>query len=113
MSSNVLKLQADSSKSAKPRNDKGNYILSLVLHHHPRYNNVGNSGFIESESYEDAVRNAISIGGDSDTLACIAGGIAEAFYGALPKDISETAMNILDENLRETVVRFHEKYIQV
>ena len=69
--------------------------------------------FIESESYEDAIRNAISIGGDSDTLACITGGIAEAFYGKLPKDISETAMNILDESLRETVVRFYEKYIQI
>jgi len=69
------------------------------------------TAFIESENYEDAIRNAISIGGDSDTLACITGGIAEAFYGKLPKDIAETAMNILDENLRETVVRFQEKYI--
>jgi len=71
------------------------------------------TAFIESVSYEDAIRNAISIGGDSDTLACITGGIAEAFYGKLPKNITETAMNILDENLRETVVRFYEKYIQV
>ncbi len=69
------------------------------------------TAFIESENYEDAIRNAISIGGDSDTLACITGGIAEAFYGKLPKDIAETAMNILDENLRETVVRFYRKYI--
>ena len=70
------------------------------------------TAFIESESYEDAVRNAVSIGGDSDTLACITGGIAEAFYGELPKNISATAMNILDENLRETVAVFYEKYIQ-
>ena len=69
------------------------------------------TAFMESESYEDAIRNAISIGGDSDTLACITGGIAEAFYGLLPKGISETAVNILDENLRETVVRFYEKYV--
>ena len=69
------------------------------------------TAFIESENYEDAIRNAISIGGDSDTLACITGGIAEAFYGKLPQNIAETAMNILDENLRETVVRFQEKYI--
>ena len=40
--------------------------------------------FLESNSYEDAIRNAISLGGDSDTLACITGGIAEAYY----KDIS-------------------------
>ena len=71
------------------------------------------TAFIESENYEDAIRNAISIGGDSDTLACITGGIAEAFYGELPKDIAETAMNILDENLREMVARFYKKYIQV
>ena len=71
------------------------------------------TAFIESENYEDAIRNAISIGGDSDTVACITGGIAEAFYGKLPKDIAETAMKTLDKNLRETVVRFQEKYIQV
>ncbi|MCD6533759.1 MAG: ADP-ribosylglycohydrolase family protein, partial [Deltaproteobacteria bacterium] len=66
---------------------------------------------LESENYEDAIRNAISLGGDSDTMACITGGIAEAFYGKLPKDITETAMNILDKNLREIVVRFYGKYI--
>lgn len=69
------------------------------------------TAFLESENYEDAIRNAISLGGDSDTLACITGGIAEAFYGKLPAAIAEKAMNILDENLREVVVRFYEKYI--
>lgn len=43
--------------------------------------------FLDSDSYEDSVRNAISLGGDSDTLACITGGIAEAFYGGVPKEI--------------------------
>lgn len=43
--------------------------------------------FLDSLSYEDTVRNAISLGGDSDTLACIAGGIAEAYYGEVPPDI--------------------------
>lgn len=42
--------------------------------------------FLESKSFEDAIRNAISIGGDSDTLAAITGGIAEAYYG-IPTDI--------------------------
>ncbi|MEA1923766.1 MAG: ADP-ribosylglycohydrolase family protein [Pseudomonadota bacterium] len=70
------------------------------------------TAFLESENYEDAIRNAISIGGDSDTLACITGGIAEAFYGKLPSNIAETAMNILDENLRKTVIRFYGKYIR-
>ena len=43
------------------------------------------SPFLDSNSYEDAVRNAVSLGGDSDTQACIAGGIAEAFYGGVPE----------------------------
>ena len=47
---------------------------------------------LESENYEDAVRNAISLGGDSDTLGSIAGGIAEALHG-IPEDIKEEAKN--------------------
>jgi ADP-ribosylglycohydrolase len=43
--------------------------------------------FLESDSFEDAVRNAISLGGDSDTMACIAGGIAQAFYREVPGSI--------------------------
>ena len=43
--------------------------------------------FLDAESYEDTVRNAVSLGGDSDTLACIAGGIAEAFHGGVPEPI--------------------------
>jgi ADP-ribosylglycohydrolase len=42
--------------------------------------------FLESTDFEDAIRNAISLGGDSDTLACITGGMAEAFYGEPPRD---------------------------
>ena len=66
--------------------------------------------FLESTDYEDAVRLAISLGGDADTLACIAGGIAEAFYGGVPKNIAEVAMARLDDELRKTVVRFCETY---
>ncbi len=44
--------------------------------------------FLESESFEDAVRNAVSLGGDSDTLACITGGIAQAFYKEIPDKIA-------------------------
>ncbi len=44
--------------------------------------------FLESESYEDAIRKAISLGGDSDTIACIAGGIAEAYYEGVPAEIA-------------------------
>lgn len=66
--------------------------------------------FLESESYEDAVRNAISLGGDADTMACIAGGIAEAFYGGVPEDIKINAMEHLDEPMREIVDRFTTKF---
>jgi ADP-ribosylglycohydrolase len=41
--------------------------------------------FLESEDYEDAVRQAISVGGDNDTIACMTGGIAQAFYGGVPR----------------------------
>lgn len=71
------------------------------------------TAFLESVSYEDAIRNAISIGGDSDTLACITGGIAESFYGELPVYIAETATDILDEKLREVVARFYQLYMKI
>ena len=56
--------------------------------------------FLESESFEDAIRNAISIGGDSDTLASITGSIAEASYG-IPEDIKEKAISYLDAEIKE------------
>ena len=51
--------------------------------------------FLDSDSYEDAVRNAISLGGDSDTLACITGGIAEAFYGGVPQEVQSKIEELL------------------
>ena len=54
--------------------------------------------FLESTSYEDAVRNAVSLGGDADTQACIAGAIAEAFYG-IPTEIQKKGLAHLDERL--------------
>ncbi|MFH1353516.1 MAG: ADP-ribosylglycohydrolase family protein, partial [bacterium] len=45
------------------------------------------TAFLESNSFEDAVRKAVSIGGDSDTIACITGGIAQAFYKEIPAEI--------------------------
>ena len=53
--------------------------------------------FFESTDFEDAIRNAISLGGDSDTLAAIAGGVAEAYYG-IPSWIKETALKFLDKD---------------
>ena len=55
--------------------------------------------FLESTSFEDAIRTAISLGGDSDTIGAIAGAIAEAYYG-VPEDIKEKALAYLDEELR-------------
>lgn len=55
--------------------------------------------FLDSISYEDAVRNAISLGGDADTLACITGGIAEAFYGPIPPEIGARVREILPREL--------------
>ena len=63
--------------------------------------------FLESKDFEDAIRNAISLGGDSDTLACITGGIAEAFYGGVPTDIAKKALSYLDSNMREVVEKFY------
>ena len=54
--------------------------------------------FFESNSFEDAIRNAISVGGDSDTLAAITGGIAEAYYG-IEDDMKEMALSYLDNDL--------------
>lgn len=58
--------------------------------------------FLEAESYEEAVRGAVSIGGDSDTIACMAGAIAEAYFG-IPEEIFEQAMTYLDEDLAVAV----------
>ena len=68
------------------------------------------SAFLESEDYESAIRKAISIGGDSDTIACIAGGIAHAFYKSIPKPIYDKCMMLLDSGLRKTVNEFIKKY---
>jgi type I restriction enzyme M protein len=54
--------------------------------------------FLESNSFEDAIRNAVSLGGDSDTLAAIAGAIAEAYYG-IPEQIKERALGYFDAEL--------------
>jgi ADP-ribosylglycohydrolase len=66
--------------------------------------------FLESDSYEDAVRNAVSLGGDSDTLACITGGIAEAFYGGVPEDIGAKVKEYLPADLWEITEAFCGKY---
>lgn len=66
--------------------------------------------FLESTTFEDAIRNAISIGGDSDTLAAIAGSIAEAYYGIHPL-AEKAAMKFLDTELRGIYVAW-KKYVK-
>ena len=62
--------------------------------------------FFESNDYEDAIRKAISLGGDSDTIACITGGIAEAFYGGVPETIAVKARTYLPEEFISTIDEF-------
>ncbi|MCA1765537.1 MAG: ADP-ribosylglycohydrolase family protein [Desulfobulbaceae bacterium] len=66
--------------------------------------------FLEADCYEDAIRNAISLGGDADTMACISGGIAEAYYGGVPDTIRVQALTRLDERLRDVVEEFSARY---
>ena len=67
--------------------------------------------FLESNSYEEAIRNAVSLGGDSDTMACIAGGIAQAFYGDIPSMIEQEIRDRLPEDLERVVDRFSAQYL--
>ena len=66
--------------------------------------------FLDSESYEDAVRNAVSLGGDSDTLACITGGIAEAFYHDIPGDVVAKVKELLTPDLWAVTEEFCTMY---
>lgn len=67
--------------------------------------------FFESTCFEDAIRNAISIGGDSDTVAAITGSIAGAYYG-VPENIRNTALDYLDDSLKEILINFENKFIE-
>ena len=67
--------------------------------------------FFESQSFEDAIRNAISIGGDSDTVAAITGGVAEAYYG-IPNHIREQVIRFLDERQKSVLEEFERLFPQ-
>ncbi|MDO4782996.1 MAG: ADP-ribosylglycohydrolase family protein [Capnocytophaga felis] len=67
--------------------------------------------FLESTGFESAIRLAVSIGGDSDTIAAITGSIAEAYYG-IPKEIEEKALVYLPNEFVEIITKFREKYGQ-
>lgn len=61
--------------------------------------------FLESTDFEDAIRKAVSIGGDSDTLACITGGIAEAYYKEIPRQLRDEVVSRLPEEFKELLAR--------
>ncbi len=63
--------------------------------------------FLESSDFEDAISNAVSIGGDSDTIACITGSIAEAYYKDIPEQIKTVALSRLDSEMRTLIERFY------
>jgi ADP-ribosylglycohydrolase len=67
--------------------------------------------FLESRDFEDAVRNAVSLGGDSDTMACIAGAIAEAFYGPLPEHLSREVGTRLPVEFGAVIDRFQRRFM--
>lgn len=66
--------------------------------------------FMDSSDFEGAIRNAISLGGDADTQACIAGSIAEAFYGGVPAEIESEVKKRLDAELLAVVDEFRERF---
>lgn len=65
------------------------------------------TAFLEGESFEDVIRTAVSLGGDCDTLTCIAGSIAESFYG-VPEELKQECRNRLPEQLLEVLLHFDE-----
>jgi len=66
--------------------------------------------FLAADDFEDAIRNAVSLGGDADTLACIAGALAEAFYGGVPALIQREVTSRLDIPLRNEVRSFAHRH---
>jgi len=66
--------------------------------------------FLDSEGFEDAVRLAISLGGDSDTQACIAGGIAQAYHGGVPEEITREVRTRLPADMLEVIDAFERAF---
>jgi ADP-ribosylglycohydrolase len=66
--------------------------------------------FLDSTDFENAVRLAVSLGGDCDTIACMTGGMAQAYYGAVPAAIREETLARLDDRLRTVVEEFEARY---
>lgn len=69
--------------------------------------------FLESTDFESAVRLAVWLGGDADTQACIAGALAEAFYGEIPAPFLEVTLSLLPEEMKRLWSDFSARYIMV
>ncbi|MGM0496855.1 MAG: ADP-ribosylglycohydrolase family protein [Bacteroidota bacterium] len=67
--------------------------------------------FLESTDYEDAIRKSISLGGDSDTMACITGAIAQAYYKTIPENIVKKVYSMIPESFKKIIILFEEKYL--
>ena len=66
------------------------------------------TAFLEGKDFEDVIRTAISLGGDCDTLTCISGSIAEAYYG-VPDDLKKECVSRLTDDLIEVLERFNKE----
>ena len=65
--------------------------------------------FLDSTDFEDAIRKAVSLGGDSDTLACITGAVAEAFYKDIPETLSGPVLAKLPARFRQILQEFRDR----
>lgn len=65
------------------------------------------TAFLESTNHEEAIRKAVSLGGDSDTIACMAGALAEAEYGPVPVDLTGPLWRTLPDDMREVITSFY------
>ena len=69
------------------------------------------TAFLEGEDFEDVIRTAVSLGGDCDTLTCIAGSMAEAFYG-VPEDLKRECRERITPEMRDVLERFDRERVR-
>jgi ADP-ribosylglycohydrolase len=67
---------------------------------------------LDSTDYESAIRLAVSLGGDADTMGSITGGIAEAFYGGVPEHIKKEVLKRLPNEFIDVMSRFYQKFVE-
>ena len=68
--------------------------------------------FLESTNFENAIRLAVSLGGDADTMGAITGGIAEAYYGGVPEYIRKEVLKRLPNEFIEVMQKFYQKFVE-